>query len=126
MLLLTKDLKNAHLDYFVAKAIGEPKSHLEEFAIRHSHDLSNYSIDPALMWPIIEEHDIMLDRGPDTKIAIIKRRTNVMDKFDTFCAEGSNWLVAAARCYVMSVYGGEVQMSTDLYVELGLPLQNNT
>ena len=104
MKIKTSELTGEALDYAVSIAKGHESKPLP------------YSTSWHLMGPIIEDELIMLDLGMDSRIALIKRHTDFMDRLEEFLADGPDYLEAAAKCYVMSVYGYTVDIPDAVFV----------
>jgi hypothetical protein len=110
--MLTSELKNAALDWAVAKCEG--------IATRHKGNFIYYAVDggsiygPSKKWaqggPIIQKS--LLGVSPDSQYGW--RCNSYMDETGYY---GSTPLIAAMRCYVASNLGDEVEIPLELQGE---------
>jgi hypothetical protein len=112
MKILVMNATNDQIDYLVARGPGTDLSD-------GLTDDERYSTDPSRMWPLIEQHRIstVIDQGDDYWQAVVNACSGSM--FGPGIAgdcysEGPTSLVAAARCYIRSLYGKEVEVPDEL------------
>lgn len=112
---------NTQLDWLVAKCEGEDVVVGYDGRLRFppaqfsDEEVFTPTTNPAQMWPIIEREDIAIGHGnskahPDNRYeaAIIRLHQWAI------LAQGPTKLIAAARCYVVSKLGEEVEVPEEL------------